>query len=86
MHVAGIYRPPNTPSADFTQLVINILEYTGNFRTVFADEFDIDVLNDLNGMRKYVDAFSQCNIISRISSPTCVSPSNGIATSSIDQL
>ena len=70
MHVAGIYRPPNTSSADFTQLVINILEYTHNCRTVFAGEFDIDVLNDFKATYKNVDTFFQSNIISGIGSPT----------------
>ena len=28
MFVAGIYRPPNTPLADFTQFITNTLEYT----------------------------------------------------------
>ena len=36
MFVAGIFRPPNTSLADFTQLITNTLEYTINCRTAFA--------------------------------------------------
>ena len=43
MFVAGIYRPPNTPLADFNQFITNMLEYTKICRTVIAGDFNIDV-------------------------------------------
>ena len=48
MFVAGIYRLPNTPPADFTQFITNTLEYTNNCRTVFAGDFNMDVLSNSN--------------------------------------
>ena len=35
MFLAGIYRPPNTPIADFTQFITNTLENTDTCRTIF---------------------------------------------------
>ena len=50
MYVTGIYRPPNNPLADFTHFITNKLEYPNNFRTVFAGDFNIDVLGTSNAM------------------------------------
>ena len=80
MFVAGIYRPPNTPLADFNQLITNMLEYTNNCRTVIAGDFNIDVLSNSNAMRNYVDTFHQYGFINEINLPTYVSPSTGIDT------
>ena len=72
MFVAGIYRPPNTSLADLTQFITNTLEYTDNCRTVFAGDFNIDVLSNSNAMRNYVDAFHQYGLINEINLPTYV--------------
>ena len=45
MCVAGIYQPPNTPLAEFTQFITNTLEYTDKCRTVFAGDFNSDSLS-----------------------------------------
>ena len=50
MYVAGNYRPPNTPLADFTNIITSALEYTDNCRTVFPGYFNIDVLSNFIGM------------------------------------
>ena len=63
MFVAGTYRPPNTPLADFSQFITNTLEYTGNCRTVFAGYFNIDVLSNSIAMLKCVDTFHQYGLI-----------------------
>ena len=86
MFVAGIYRPPNTPLADFSQFITNTLEYTNKCRTVFAGDFNIDVTSNSNAIRNYVDTFLQYGFINKIILPTYVLPSTGIDTSSIDHL
>ena len=65
MFVAGIYRPPNTSLADFTQFITNTLEYTNNCRTIFAGDFNINVLSNSNAMRNYVDTFQQYGLNKR---------------------
>ena len=67
MYVAGIYRRPNTPIADFTQFIIDKLEYTNNCLTVFVCQLNIDVLSHTNAMRNFVDTFHQYGIINDIS-------------------
>ena len=59
MYVAGIHRPPNNPLADFIPVITNTLEYTNNFCTVFAGDFNIYVLGNSIAMRKDVDTFHQ---------------------------
>ena len=86
MFVAGIYRPPNIPLADFTQFLTNMLEYTNNCRTAFAGDFNIDVTINSNAMRNYVDTFHQYGFINEINFPSYVSPSTCIDTSLIDHL
>ena len=86
MFVAGIYRPPNTPLADFTQFNTNMLEYKDNCRMVFASDFNIGVLGNSKAMRNYVDTFHQYGLLNEINLPTYVSPSTGIETSSTDHL
>ena len=54
--------------------------------TVFAGEFNIDVLSNSNTIHNYVDTFHQYGFINKINLPTYVSPSTGIDTSSIDHL
>ena len=54
--------------------------------TVFAGDFNIDVLSSSNAMRIYVDTFHQYGLISKINLPTYVSPSACNDTSSIDYL
>ena len=66
MFVEGIYRPPNTPLADSAQFITNTLECTNNCRTVFAGDFNINVLSNSNAMRNYVDTFHQYGLISEI--------------------
>ena len=46
MYVTGIYRPPNIPLTNFSQFIINTLHYTDKFRTVFADNFNFEVLGN----------------------------------------
>ena len=66
MFVAGIYRPPNTPLADFTHFITNTLEYTNNCRMVFAGDFNIDILSNSNAIRNYVDTFCQYGLINEV--------------------
>ena len=70
-----IQKPPST---DFTQLFTNTLEFTDNCRIVFAGNFNIDVLNNSNTMRNYLDTFYQNALMNEINLPTFVSPSTRI--------
>ena len=83
MFVAGIYRTANNPPADFNQFITDKLEYTNYCRTVFAGDFNTDVLSNSNAMRNYKNTFYQYDLINEIILPTYVSPSTGIDTSSI---
>ena len=86
MFVAGVYRPPNNPLADLTHFITNTLEYTDNWRLVYAGDFNIGVLSNSNAMRNYVDTLHQYGLINEINLSTYVSPSTGIDTLLNDHL
>ena len=59
MYVAGIYPPPNKPVNDFAQFISGAMEYTNRFHTVIAGDFNIDVRNNSNATRNYINTFHQ---------------------------
>ena len=85
-YVAGIYWPPNIPVTDFTQIISGAIEYANRFRTVFASELNIDVMNNSNVTRIYINKFHQYSSENEINLPTFFSPSNGSAISTIDHV
>ena len=54
MYVAGIYRPPNTPSLISLNLKQTPWIIRIACRTVFADDFKFEVLSSPNAMPKYL--------------------------------
>ena len=70
MYVAGIYRPPNKPVTDFTQFISGAMEYTNQSHTVFAGDFNIDVMKNSTVTRNYINTFHQYSFINEINLPT----------------
>ena len=79
-------RSPNKPVTDFTQFITAAMEHTNQFRTVFAVDFYIDFMNNSNVTRKYIITFRQYSLVNEIKLSTYIWPSNGSATSSINQV
>ena len=86
MYVAGIYRPPNKSVTDFTQFITEAMEYTNRFHTVFAGDFNVDIVNNSNVTRNYINMSHQFSFVNEINLPTFNSPNNGSAISSIDHV
>ena len=80
-YVTGIYRPTNEPVTYFSQFIPGAMEYTDRFHTVFAGEFNIDVMNNSNVTRTYINTFHHSSFVNEICLPTFLSPSNGSAIS-----
>ena len=86
MFMAGYYRPPNKPLADFTQFIPGALECTNNYCAVFTGVFNVYVMNHSSMARNYIDGFHQYSFVDEIILSTYISPSDGNATSSIDYI
>ena len=59
MFVAGIYRVSKKSLPDFTQFMTGTLEYAYNYFTVFTCNFNVDIMNDSDMSRDYIDEFHQ---------------------------
>ena len=57
MCVAGIYRPPNNPSADFTHFIRHTFDYRHFWLTVFVGDFYVVVLGYCNATRNFSTHF-----------------------------
>ena len=53
MFVAGTYPSTNKLLAVFTQLILDSLEHTNNYRVIFTGNFFVDVMNHSNVARNY---------------------------------
>ena len=72
MYVARIYRPLNKPVTVFTLFISGAMEYTSRFHTVFESDFNIDVLNNSNVTRKYINTLHQYSFVIEINlQPLC---------------
>ena len=79
MCAIGIYRPSNKPVTNFIQFITGAIEYKDRFHTVFVGNFNIDVINNSNVTRIYINMFHQYSFVIEIILPTYISPSNGSA-------
>ena len=78
MQLVEIYRPPNIPLSDITQLVTETMENTNKFQfhTEFAGDSKTDIMNNSKMTRKFINMFHQYSLVNEFNLPIFISPSN----------